>query len=77
MPQLNLPSPRRTVTKGIRVCARMNLDEDMALHLIDAACQAALDQCVDQLEGYPNWLRDVQMEARCRHQPRRPGNPNQ
>lgn len=72
MPQLNLPSPRRTVTRAIRVCRRMNLNEDQALHLIDTACQAAIDHCVGQIEGYPNWLRDVQLEARCRHQHRRP-----
>lgn len=75
MPQLGLPSPRRTVNKGLALCRRLGLTDDQAIHMIDAACQAALDRIEAELNGYPNWIKDVQVEARLRYRHFGPGRP--
>lgn len=77
MPQLGLPSPRRTVTKGVSLARRLGLDEDQALHLIVAACQAAIGHARELGESHPWWLMEVQAEAACRHALHRPkGSPD-
>lgn len=67
MPRLNLPSPRRTVNKGVTVCLGMGYTEDQALHLIMAACSGAMELALDLGEVDLAWLAAVYTEAGCRH----------
>lgn len=67
MPRLNLPSPRRTVTKSVTLCRRLGYDEDLALHLIMSAAANAVVLVVDQGAPDPAWLRAVAAEAARRH----------
>ena len=65
MPRLNLPSPRRTVRQGVRVCRRMGYTDREALVLLMAIADAARDQVLILGEYNTAWIEDIRGEAQC------------
>lgn len=65
MPRLNLPSPRRTVRRGVGVCRRMGYTDEQALRLIMSVCVAAYDATAFPGEFDLSWLAGVHEEAQC------------
>lgn len=64
MARLSLPSPRRTVRRGVRLCQRMGYTEREALVLIDRVAQNAAYQ-INLLGEYDTeWVNDIHREAR-------------
>jgi hypothetical protein len=67
MRRLGLPSAKRTVARGVTVCRRKGYTEDQALHLIEAAAQAAWALALDLGAADVTWLAAVHDEAMARH----------
>lgn len=67
MRRLGLPSARRTVAKGITLCARLGFDEDEALHMIMGAAADAVVRAAELGDTEAVWLRAVVCEAVGRH----------
>lgn len=65
MVRLNLPSPARTVRKGIKVCLYMGLDGEQACETIMAVCSAAAARASVPGSIDMTWLAGVHEEARC------------
>lgn len=66
MARLNLPSAKRTVSRGVGVCGRMGYTEAEALGLIMTVCAGAERLTKGQGEYDLTWLAEVQEVARCR-----------
>lgn len=65
MARLNLPSPARTVRKGVQVCRRMGLDGEQGYEMIMAVCYAAVRKIDGPGDIDVTWLAGVHEEARC------------
>jgi len=65
MSRLSLPSPRRTVRAGVRVCRRLGYTDAEALVLVGLIADAARDQVLIMGEYNVAWIEDIKTETRC------------
>lgn len=63
MARTNLPSPRRTVRRGVRICQRLDYTEDEALLVIARVAQSAANTILGMGEYDTTWIMDVHDEA--------------
>lgn len=65
MPGLSLPSPRRVVRQGLRVCRYLGYTDAEALALIRVIAMSAADDVLS-LGGYDvSWINAIRDEAQC------------
>lgn len=63
MARVNLPSPRRTVRRGVRICQRLDYTEDEALVVIAKVAQSAADTIISLGEYDTTWVMSIHEEA--------------
>lgn len=63
MALLNLPSPQRTVRRGVAVCRRMGYDQADALRVVASVARSAGAVVTSMGERDTTWIKAVHDEA--------------